>query len=75
MSLEFFSAPYLATVLDRGVETVVQAIVALEFDLVQVGNGAQERIRGQIVAVQFARQIGIVNVVDLRVSGQNMAAL
>lgn len=53
---------YLAFVRNARVETVVQPI-ALEVDFVRYP--IVERIVGQVVAVQFSRQIRIVHIIDL----------
>lgn len=43
--------PYLTTIFDGSIKTIVQS-VALEINVVIVGNGVQERIRGQIESVK-----------------------
>jgi hypothetical protein len=53
---------YLALMRDAGVETVVEPI-ALEVDIVR--HTIIEGIIGEVIAVQFSRQIGVMHVVDL----------
>lgn len=42
---------YLTTIFDGSIEAIVQS-VALKVNVVIVGNGVQERIRGQIESVK-----------------------
>lgn len=57
-----FAPHYLALVRDTGVETVVEPIT-LEINLIR--NTVVEGIIGEIIAVQFSRQVGVEHIVNL----------
>lgn len=60
---------YLTFMRNARVEAVVKSI-ALEINFFGVGHGVVERIVGEVVSVELARQIRIVYVIDLRNASQ-----
>lgn len=44
---------YLASVLDIGIESILELIVALELHFRRIGHRVQEGILGEIVSIQF----------------------